>query len=101
MSDINAVITQDDVLAYLGIDYVDDMVTKNIARTINTADGELRESVSDDYPTDHPLTKELALLYAAAAYNERELQGNETKRADQIALKLRLYLRRVSDESSI
>lgn len=99
MSNITAVITKDDVLAYLGIDYADDdMVTKNIERAINTADGELRESVGEDYPVDHPLTKELALLYASSAYENRDLAGNESKRADQIALKLRLVLRRGSNE---
>jgi hypothetical protein len=96
MSDINAVITADDLLASLGIDYADDMVDKNIAKAIAYADGELRESVSDDYPVDHPLTPELALLYATASYEKRDLSGNELKRADQIAFKLRLYLRRAS-----
>ena len=94
MSDINQVITAEDLLAYLGFDEVDDMITKNIARAIKTADGDLRESVGDDYPVDHPLTPELALLYAAASYENRDLAGNESKRADDIALKLRLYMRR-------
>lgn len=97
MSDINAVITADDLLASLGIDYADDMVNTNIAKAIAYADGELRESVSDDYPVDHPLTTELALLYATASYEKRDLSGNELKRADQIALKLRLVLRRESN----
>lgn len=97
MSKISDVITSDDLLAYLGIDYADDMVNKNIANAIAYADGELRESVSDDYPVDHPLTPELALLYASASYEKRDLAGNELKRANDIALKLRLYLRRVSD----
>lgn len=97
MSNISDVITSDDLLAYLGIDYADDMVNKNIANAIAYADGELRESVSDDYPVDHPLTPELALLYASASYDKRDLAGNELKRANDIALKLRLYLRRVSN----
>lgn len=97
MSDINAVITTDDLIAYLGIDYADDMVNKNLERAINTAYGELRESVDDNFPVDHPLTKELALIYAACSYEERDLSGNEEKRADQIALKLRLVLRRGSN----
>ena len=97
MSNIREVITTDDLLAYLGIDYADDMVNKNIANAINYADGELRESVGDNYPVDHPLTPELALLYASASYEKRDLAGNELKRANDIALKLRLYLRRVSD----
>lgn len=97
MSDITSVITADDLLAHLGIDYADDMVNKNIAKAIAYADGELRESVGDNYPVDHPLTPELALLYATASYEQRDLSGNEIKRADQIALKLRLVLRRGSN----
>lgn len=97
MSDIDSVIKADDLLAHLGIDYADDMVNKNIAKAIAYADGELRESVGDNYPVDHPLTPELALLYATASYEQRDLSGNEIKRADQIALKLRLVLRRGSN----
>lgn len=97
MSKISDVITSEDLLAYLGIDYADDMVYKNIENAIAYADGELRESVSDNYPVDHPLTPELALLHAAASYEKRDLAGNEVKRAADIALKLRLYLRRVSN----
>lgn len=97
MSNITDVITSADLLASLGIDYADDMVNKNIENAIAYADGELRESVSDDYPVAHPLTHELALLYATASYEKRDLAGNELKRANDIALKLRLYLRRVSN----
>ena len=97
MSNISDVITSEDLLAYLGIDYADDMVYKNVENAIAYADGELRESVSDNYPVDHPLTPELALLYATASYEKRDLAGNELKRAGDIALKLRLYLRRVSN----
>lgn len=94
MSDINVVITSEDVLAALGYDYEDDMILKRIDHAIRTADGDLRESVGDDYPVDHPLTPELALLYAVASYEKRDLSGNEAKRANDIALKLRLYMRR-------
>ena len=97
MSDIKSIITANDLLASLGIDYADDMVNTNIAKAISYADGELRESVGDDYPVDHPLTPELALLYATASYEKRDLSGNELKRADQIALKLRLVMRRGSN----
>lgn len=97
MSNISDVISADDLLAYMGIDYADDMVNKNIDRAINTADGDLRESVGDNYPVDHPLTPELALLYASASYENRDLAGNEIKRAADIAQKLRLVLRRRSN----
>lgn len=97
MSNIKDVITENDLLVHLGIDYADDMVNQNIARAIQYADGELRESVCDDYPVDHPLTPELALLYASASYEKRDLSGNELKRAEQIALKLLLVVRRRSN----
>lgn len=97
MSNISDVITEDDLLAHLGYDYADDMVNKKIAQAIAYADGELRESVGDDYPVDHPLTPELALLHASASYEKRDLAGNELKRAEQIAQKLRLVLRRRSN----
>lgn len=102
MSDINSVITKADLVSFLGIDYADDEMTNtNIQRSINTADGELRESVGENYPIDHPLTKELALLYASASYENRDIAGNEAKRANDIALKLRLVLRRRSNESTV
>lgn len=101
MSDINDVITRDDLLVHLGIDYADDMVNKNIDQALRYADGELRESVGDDYPVDHPLTPELALLYASASYEKRDLAGNEVKRAEQIAFKLKLYLRRRSNVQTV
>lgn len=101
MSNITDVISTDDLLAYLGIDYTDDTISINIERAIKTADGDLRESVGDDYPVDHPLTPELALLYASASYDQRDLSANELKRANDIALKLRLFMRRRSNESTL
>jgi hypothetical protein len=100
MSNIEDVITVDDVIDHLGIDYADDMVTRNINRAIRSADGQLRESVSENYPVDHPLTKDLALIYASNAYENRgdiSLSNNERKLSSDIAMKLRLYLRRVSN----
>lgn len=100
MSDITKVISPNDLLDYIGLDYTDNMIDNNIARAINTADGFLRESVADDYPVDHPLTKELALIYASNAYENRgeiSLSNNERKLSSDIAMKLRLYIRRVSN----
>ena len=100
MSDINKVISPNDLQDYLGIDHTDNMIDNNIARSINTADGLLRESVADNYPVDHPLTKELALIYASNAYENRgdiSLSNNERKLSNDIAMKLRLYMRRVSN----
>lgn len=101
MSDINAVITKTDLMDHLGIDYADDMVNRNLDRAIIYADGELRESVGDNYPVDHPLTPELALLYASVSYENRDLSQNENKRACQISEKLRCVLRRRANVNSI
>lgn len=98
MSNINAVITESDLMDYLGIDYTDDMTVRNLKRAIKYADGELKESVGDDYPVDHPLTPELALLYASSSYENRDLTLNENKRVRQISEKLRLVLRRRANE---
>ena len=101
MSDINEVITKEDLVDYLGIDYIDEMVDSNLERAINYADGELRESVGDNYPTDHPLTPELALIFASVSYEDRDLSRNENKRANQLSEKLRLVLRRRSNVNSV
>lgn len=101
MSNISDVITPNDLQDYLGLDYTDNIIDNNINRAINTADGELRESVGENYPVDHPLTKELALIYASNAYENRgdiSLSNNERKKSNGIALKLRLYMRRVKHE---
>ncbi len=101
MSNINSVITEVDLKDYLGIDYTDDMTVRNLKRAIKYADGELKESVGDNYPIDHPLTPELALLYASASYESRELTPNEDKRVRQISEKLRLVLRRRANEQTV
>lgn len=98
MSNINAVITEVDLMDYLGIDYTDDMTVRNLKRAIKYADGELKESVGNDYPVDHPLTPELALLHASSSYENRDLTLNENKRVRQISEKLRLVLRRRANE---
>ena len=92
------VVTTDEALAYLGIDYADDMVRTNIERTIKTADAYLKGAVGDDYPVDDPRSKELALIIISDLYDKRGListvSGNTRKLVDDLALQLRLELRR-------
>lgn len=92
------VVTVDDVKAYLGIDYVDNMVNANIERAINTADAYLKGSIGNDYPTDDPRAKELALIIISDLYDNRGLQstisGNTRRLVDDLSLQLRLELRR-------
>ena len=100
MADIITVVTTDEVLAYLGIDYADDMVTKNITRLISTADAYLKGSIGTDYPLDDPRSKELALLIIADLYDNRTMttvSNNTRKLVDDLSLQLRLELGGVSN----
>ena len=102
MSDTIQVVSVDDVLAYLGIDYSDDMVIKNIERTIKTADAYLKGSIGENYPVEDPKAKELALIIISDLYDNRGListiSGNTRRLVDDLSLQLRLELRRGSNE---
>lgn len=92
------VVTIEEVKTYLGIDYADDMVNANIERAINTANAYLKGSIGNDYPTDDPRAKELALIIISDLYDNRGLQstisGNTRRLVDDLSLQLRLELRR-------
>lgn len=104
MNDTNTiqVVSVDEVLAYLGIDYSDDMVKSNIERTIKTADAYLKGSIGEDYPVEDPKAKELALIIISDLYDNRGLNstvsGNTRRLVDDLSLQLRLELRRGSNE---
>ena len=94
-------LTVDEVLNYLGIDYADDMVTKNIERLINTADAYLKGSIGVEYRED-PRSKELALIIISDLYDNRGLHstisGNVRRLVEDLSLQLRLELRGGSNE---
>ena len=97
------VVTVEDVKAYLGIDYADDMVNANITRAINTADAYLKGSIGNNYPTEDPRVKELALIIVDDLYSNRgsqstNISGNCKRLVDDMSLQLRLELRRRSHE---
>lgn len=91
------VVSVDDALTYLGIDYADDMVKTNIERTIKTADMYLKGAIGADYPIDDPRAKELALLVISDLYDNRGLSstasGNTRKLVEDLALQMRLEMR--------
>ena len=95
------VVTVDEALAYLGIDYADDVVRSNIERTIKTADAFLKGSVGKDYPVDDPRSKELALIIISDLYDKRGMvstvSGNTRRLVEDLSLQLRLELRRGSN----
>ena len=98
---MSQVVTVEDVLAYLGIDYADEMVTKNVKRLIDTADAYLESAVGKDYPTDDPKAKEIALILIADLYDYRGMTINNfnitRKIVDDLTLQLQLELRRRSE----
>lgn len=102
MSDTISVVNVEEVLAYLGIDYDDDMVNTNIERAIKTADAYLKGSIGENYPVQDPRSKELALLLVADLYDNRGLtstvSGNTRRLVEDLSLQLRLELRRGSNE---
>ena len=102
MNNTNTVVSIDEVKSYLGIDYADEMVEKNISRIIDTADAYLKGSIGENYPTDDPRAKELALIIISDLYDNRGINstvsGNTRRLVDDLSLQLRLELRRVSNE---
>lgn len=94
--------TIEDVKAYLGIDYADEMVNKNIERCILTADAYLKGSIGKDYPVDDPRVKELALIFISDLYDNRgmieKVAGNVRRLVDDMSLQLRLELRSSKSE---
>lgn len=102
MSDTIQVVSVDEVLAYLGIDYSDEMVNANIERAIKTADAYLKGSIGETYPVDDPKSKELALIIISDLYDKRgvneTVSGNTRRLVDDLSLQLRLELRRGSHE---
>lgn len=105
MSDTIQVVSVEEVLAYLGIDYSDDMVNTNIERAIKTADAFLKGSIGVDYPVTDPRSKELALIIISDLYDNRGLSstvsGNTRRLVEDLSLQLRLELRRGSNESTV
>ena len=102
MADNVRVVSVDEVLAYLGIDYSDDMVRANIERLIKTADAYLKGSIGEGYPAEDSRAKELALIIISDLYDNRgvssTVSGTTRRLVDDMSWQLRLELRRASDE---
>ncbi|MDE5884745.1 MAG: head-tail connector protein [Oscillospiraceae bacterium] len=100
--------TLEEALAYLGIDYADDMVSSNVQRALNAAVGVVKGAVGDDvidsFP-DNAKLRELILLHMADLYDQRNtttLKGNAVNRriVDSIEWQLKLELKRRKEESA-
>ena len=97
-------VTIDNLKNYLGIDYVDDMITSNLERSLKTADAFLMGSIGLNYPKDDARAEELTLVVARELYENRGMMlsgsvSNTTRKmVDDLSLQLRLELGRGNDE---
>ena len=94
------VATLQEAYDYIGIDYADAMVERNVRRTISTADAYLKGAVGQDYPFDDPRAKELALILINDLYVNRGSASKVTNTIRKFVidslLQLRLELRRAN-----
>lgn len=100
--------TFDEALEYLGIDYPDDVIIKNVNRAMATAARTLRGAVGADVEElmpDDERVKELALIYTDDLYSNRGLSAKvsaATRRMVQtMELQLRMELRKKREEVGV
>ena len=100
-------LTFEEALAYLGIDYADTLVTRNVNRALVTArqilHGAVGEDIEDYFPDD-PRISELILIYADDLYSERGVKAkvsNATRKlVASMDLQLKLELLRAKEEAA-
>lgn len=100
--------TLEDCLTYLGIDYADEIVRKNVSRALATAVKVLHGAVGEDVETllpDDLRAKELVLLYMDDLYSEKgisaKVSGATRRMVADMELQLRLELRTLREEASV
>ena len=93
-------VTIDDALLYLGIDYTDAMVTTNVTRALNAARMTVLGAVGDDVDTllpGDPRVRELTLIFMEDLYSQRgmsaKVSGATRRLVADMELQLRLDLR--------
>lgn len=96
----------EDVLAHLGIDYADDVVTRNVQRAMNTAWQVMLGSIGEDvekYLPDDPRVTELIMIYVDDLYSERgvsaKVSGATRQMVNTMEWQLRLELARAREEA--
>ena len=101
-------LTVDEALIYLGIDYPDDVVTANVARALASATATLHGSVGEDievYMPGDPRARELVLLYLDDLYTNRGLSnkaiGSQRRLIADMEWQLRLELRQAKGAAGV
>lgn len=98
--------TYEDALTYLGIDYPDDVIAKNVKRALATAVktlyGAVGEDVEELLPGDERAT-ELVLIYLDDLYSNRgvsaKVSGATRQLVHTMELQLRMELRTLREEA--
>ena len=97
-------VTVDDAMLYLGIDYPDEVITANVTRALATAEKTVRGCVGDDVETylpDDPRVCELTLIYLEDLYSQRgvaaKVSGATRRLVADMELQLRMELRSARD----
>lgn len=88
--------TIEDVLAYLGIDYADENVTKNVQSAMNTARQVLLGSIGADvekYLPGDPRVAELVKIYTDDLYSERGVSAKVSNATRQLVNTMEWQLR--------
>lgn len=99
----NPVVTIEESLEYMGIDYADDVVKRNVWRLIKVADLFLQDAVGKNYPRDDARAKEIALIVIDDGYSNRGMNNstkvsNATRKlVDNLLMQLKLGM--VGDEN--
>lgn len=93
-------LTLEQALPYLGIDYADPLIEANVERCMATARQVLRGAVGEDvlaYLPDDPRVLELELIYMEDLYGQRgisaKVSGATRRLVHDMELQLRLELR--------
>ena len=86
----------EEVLAYLGIDYADEVVTRNVQSAMNTAWQVLLGSIGADVETylpDDPRVAELVKIYVDDLYSERGVSAKVSGATRQLVNTMEWQLR--------
>lgn len=100
-------VTVDECLEYLGIDYADTLIRKNVGRALSAAESVLQGAVGEDVALllpDDPRAKELVLIYMDDLYSEKgvsaKVSGATRRMVADMELQLRLELRQLREEAA-
>ena len=96
--------TVEDALVYLGIDYPDEVIRKNVTRALAAAVKALHGAVGEDVETlmpNDPRAQELVLVFMDDLYSERgvsaKVSGATRRMVADMVLQLQMELRQLRE----